>query len=247
MSKEKRSYTMTEAALEQRRAASKLGAAAATGPKTPEGKAISSRNGWKTGEYSRISRAPEWMRLALGSKGRPCLSTCAKFPCSLVDDGLTQAGGDCLDKRVFVDAFESIIMTLQSGDHQYAHGLMASQIASAVQMLQDLRDSINDDCPAVVPKYAISKEGTVIQVDGKPVVVGYVMHPAYFEFTNLFRALGINFPELMATPKAAAKLNDQEDAADAITNLFSHVLSRAGKGPVKRGRVIEHESTEVDE
>lgn len=238
---------MSEAALEQRRAASKAGAAAATGPKTPEGKAIVSRNAWKTGEYSRISRAPEWLRLALVSKGKPCKTSCSKYPCSLVEDGLTKPGGDCLDKSVYVEAFEAIIMALQSGDAKHAHGLMASQIASAVQMLQDLRNSINDDNPIVAPKYALTKEGEVVMHNGKPVIVGYVMHPAFFEYTNLFRALGINLPEMMVTPKASAKLGDQDDAADAITNLFARLMQR-GNGPVKRGgRIIEHDADAGEE
>lgn len=54
---EKRHYTMSEAALAQRRNNLPAAAAAATGPLTEEGKAASSRNAWVHGRCSAVNRA----------------------------------------------------------------------------------------------------------------------------------------------------------------------------------------------
>jgi len=93
--REKRPYTMSEAAIAQRHANLPAAAAAATGPNTPEGKAASSRNAWVHGRYSAINRA----QFASGATsiakmfGKPCVTTCpfhpdnpdrTEAPCSLV-------------------------------------------------------------------------------------------------------------------------------------------------------------------
>ena len=50
--------------------------------------------------------------------GKPCVTTCPfhpdnperkEKPCGLVLDGLTHAGGSCLDKTVYVHALESLM------------------------------------------------------------------------------------------------------------------------------------------
>ena len=70
----KRKYTMSEAALEQRRQAALQ----------PKPGMAGIRNNFKTGVLGRI-----W----------PCKSTCSHFPCVLIDDGATQPGGIVLIKK----------------------------------------------------------------------------------------------------------------------------------------------------
>src|SRR5678815_1606287 len=112
---EKRPYTVSDAVLRQRREnqakATEASRELSTGPKTEEGKAAVSRNGWKHGRYSAINRAHFGVGATSMAKlfGKPCRTTCpyhpenperTEMPCSLVLDGLTHAGGSCLDKTV---------------------------------------------------------------------------------------------------------------------------------------------------
>lgn len=226
--------TMTDAALEQRRAAAQL----STGPKTEEGKAASSRNNWKHGLYSQITRAPDWMRLVLASGAKPCRSTCDKFEsCSLVADGLTQPGQNCLDKQVFVEAFDSILATLHSGDVQYSHGLLASQVAGALEVLHKLREEIAENGVMYLLPMT-DKDGN--HVGDKP-----ISNPALPHYLKLLDVLGINLPELMATPRAVLQRKAEEDAGDAVADLFGRLaLAATGRRP---GRVVDADYVEGDE
>lgn len=236
----KRAYTLSEAALAQRRSASAAGAAAATGPTTDDGKAVSSRNAWKHGQHSAAyGRHFDHGVHALATMfGKPCQTTCpvhpdnpnrAEAPCSLVTRGLTRAGGDCLDKSVYVDAFDSIIESLSTGDNTGMHGLLASQVAQAVQLLHDLREAIaRDGLSLAIP--AISKDGEVIKDEnGKPVPSKYVDNPALFHFTRLLDVLGINFPELLATPRAQKQAKVGEEQAGAMQSMLGVVMQRFGR------------------
>ena len=216
---------LTEAELQQRRDA----AANSTGPKTEEGKARSSRNAWRTGEHSAATKAKVWQELGLGKLARPCKSTCDKYPCSLVEEGLTSPGGDCMDHRVYVEAFDTIITTLQSGDATHAHGLLASVQAGAIDVLMKLRDEVAEKPLVLLP--LVNKDGDV--VGEKP-----ISNPLLPHYIKLLGELGINLPELMATPRAVAKQNSDDDAVDAVSALFGRLANVPGIG---RGRVIDGE------
>lgn len=222
--KPKRKYTMSPAALQARQENAQL----STGPKTEEGKAASSRNNWKHGEYSMLAKSKEWEALAPMWKatGRPCLSTCEKYPCSLVDDGLTQPGQDCMDRQVFVQAFDAIMSSLQSGDASHGHGMMANLAASSVDILLAMREEV-------------STKGVVIMVPmfdktGKKTGEKPVLNPAIPQYTKLLSELGINLPELMMTPRATSKLGEVEDTENAFATMLGNALQRAGNGPVRR-------------
>lgn len=228
--KPKRKYTMSDAALAQRREASKLGAEAATGPISDEGKAASSRNAWKHGLRS---RAPSMWRDAtvVGMFGRPCRTTCLQYPCSLVNEGITKAGGDCLDKTVYVEAFDSILRVVQSGDVSHGHEMLAASLAGAMEVLQQLRAELADN-GVVIQMPMVNKQGEII--GHKPEI-----NPAMFHYSKLLTDLGISLPELMATPRAVEKREDAESAADAVQDLFTRALSRANGKPIRRPVVIE--------
>ncbi len=235
---------LSEAELEQRRAAARAkrtvspemiaanrrNAQLSTGPRTPEGKARSSRNGWKTGLHSGIHKLhfDAGMTSLLGAKGKPCLSTCPKFgTCTLVADGLTQPGGDCLDKERFVQAFDAIIEAVQGGEMAGMHGLMASELAAALQMLHDLRSTMADQ-GLVIGIPMVSPEGGIVKrADGSEVIGKYIANPGYPLMLKQLEVMGISLPELLVTPQSKAKAKVQEEATDAMQTVLGGIFQRA--------------------
>lgn len=230
---------LSEAQLAQRRAASALGAAAATGPRTDEGKAISSRNAWKHG-----LRSDAWQRMVAGGRlptrmmlGKPCATTCAfhpenpdrtDHPCTHVTRGETKAGGDCLDRAVYADAFERIIESLEGGQLDSMHGLLAHQVAEAIELLQMLKNDIAKN--GLVMGIAITnKDGEVSTHNGAMVIGKYVANPSLPHYTRLLEVLGINLPELLATPRAKAREQVETDTGDAIQGLLGGIFQRTRK------------------
>lgn len=218
---------LSDAQLQQRRDA----AAKSTGPRTEDGKAASSRNNWKTGEYSAITKMDLWQRTMLQVHGKPCQSTCEQYPCSLVDEGLTIPGDDCKDKTVFVQAFDSIMATLATGDVQHAHGLIGAQMAGAMEILQKLREAIVKQPIAYKP--LVNKAGDVV---GEIPIA----NPVLSQYVKLLGELGINLPEAMATPKAVLSQKNAEETTDAIGDLFGK-LANVAQG-TRPGRVIDVEA-----
>ena len=228
---EKRSYTMSEKALEQRRAASAL----STGPKTDDGKAASSRNAWKHGEYSAINNV--WQTIGVGITGKPCQSTCPQYPCTLVTEGVTQPGDDCKDKTVFVSAFNGIMDVLTTGDVVHVHGMMAQQAAGVVEVLQLMRDQISSE--------GVLVKQPIVDKSGKIVGYKYLPNPILGLWQKLLNDFGISLPEMMATPRQVAKLTEDDEKENALAKLFANALSRAGgAGPVRR-QTIDVESEVV--
>lgn len=213
----KRPYTMTDKALAARRA----NAQQSTGPVTEEGKAISSRNAWKHGEYSQAARTNEW--LDLGALYKPCKSTCVKFDtCPLVAEGKTQPGGDCLDKEVFVEAFGALMSVMQNGDAMYAHGMLAMQQAGAIEILEDMRRAISGQ--VMIERPIINKSGDpVINSKTNEPYTTLEPNPIIGVYIKMLFTAGINLPELMATPKAQAALKEKKADEDAMAALLRQI------------------------
>ncbi|MBD3609365.1 MAG: hypothetical protein HUJ30_02345 [Gammaproteobacteria bacterium] len=230
----KRSYTMSDKALQARRDNAQL----STGPKTEEGKAASSRNNWKHGEYSILTKSAEWQALAPIAKatGKPCQTTCEQYPCSLVDEGMTSAGQNCMDKTVFVMAFDAIMSTLHSGDDQHAHGMLAMTAASAMDVFMQMRDEIGER--------GVIMESDVFNKDGDVSGTKYFINPAIKEFTKLLHTMGINMPEMLATPQAAKKVKSDEEVADTLGELLGGMTERFGMRK-KPGRTIDGEVEKI--
>jgi hypothetical protein len=245
--KPRKPYTMSEKALEQRRANLPAAAAAATGPRTEEGKAAAGRNAWKHGRYSAIHRAHFGLGANHISKlfGKPCLTTCpfhpdnperTEAPCSLVLDGMTHAGGPCLDKTVYVHALDSLMSAMADGNMEGMQGLLATELASNIELLRNIRQTIVEH-GVVVPQYAIDKEGHV-QCDSKgdPVVLDLKANPVLAHLIKFSESLQINLGEVLATPRARQKIQSDDDAADAFQKLVGAIAMRGAK---KLPRTVE--------
>lgn len=237
---------MTEKALEQRRNNLPAAAAAATGPRTDEGKAASSRNRWVHGRYSAINRAHFGLGATHIAKlfGKPCVTTCpfhpdnpdrTESPCSLVLDGLTHTGGSCLDKTVYVNALDSLMSAMGNGDMDGMHGLLATELASNMQMLQNIRETIAEH-GVMIPVYATGKDGEPIMIDGKPMVLDMKANPVLSHLIKFSESLQINFAEVLATPRARQKLKDDDDVAGALQVMLGAIANR---GTRKLSRTIE--------
>jgi hypothetical protein len=234
----KRPYTMSAAALEQRRNNLPAAAAAATGPLTTEGKAASSRNAWVHGRYSAVNRAQFGLGASSMAKmfGKPCVTTCpfhpdnpnrTEMPCSLVEDGLTHAGGSCLDKTVYVHALDALMRAFTDGDMDGMNGLLATEVAGNMQVLRQIREEISERGLMLEIPF-VTKEGEVVRdKDGKPVVADLKPNPMLAHLIKFSESMGINFPELMATPRAREKLKDNDDAADGLQSLLGAIFNRA--------------------
>lgn len=240
----KRPYTMSDKALAQRRANLPAAAEAATGPRTEEGKAASSRNNWKHGRYSAINRA----QFGLGANsvaklfGRPCLTTCpyhpdnperTEMPCSLVLDGLTHAGGSCLDKTVYVHALDALMQAMTDGEMDSMHGLMASQMAANMQVLQQIRSEIAERGVMVAVPMTTKAGEPIYDKAGELMLADWKANPILAHLIKFSESLGLNFAEMMATPKARERLKDADDAEGGLQGLLGAIFRRAGSAAGK--------------
>lgn len=231
---------LSAAELAQRRAA----ALKSTGPRTEEGKAASSRNAWKHGMNSAVAK--QSFRAGADSVaalfGKPCLRTCpihpdnpdrdtTREPCSLVLEGVTNAGGSCLDKTVYVNAFTSLIAAMENGEMSGIQGVMAGEAAAMLQILNQLRTEIAK-MGMVVRVPVILKGGeALIDKDGDIVYGDFKVNPALSSLIMLAEKLGISLPEMLATPQARSRAKTGEKAADTFSSLLGGIMQRGSAPP----------------
>lgn len=207
----RRTYTMTPAALAQRHAASSL----STGPRTPEGKAASSMNGWKHGLHT---------RKRILSMGKPCKSTCPQYPCSLVDDGATQPGQQCLDKEYMLHTITALSNALNNGDLTDLKQVVTLQLGGSLQVIEELNASILE--------YGVYMKSEKVDKGGK--VIGYEIkpNPSLLPLANLLKAVGVTLPDFMVTPAALERKKDDDSSRKTIADFFqgaSNALAQAKK------------------
>ena len=259
---EKRKYTVSDKALEQRRAnqpkATESSMGLHTGPITEDGKAASSRNGWVHGRYSAIHRAQFGLGATSVAKlfGKPCVTTCpfhpdnperTEKPCGLVLDGLTHAGGSCLDKTVYVHALDALMGALKDGDMEGMNGILATEMASTLQMLHSIREEISRAGLMIEIPVVLKHDGeSTIPINpktGEAYIADVRANPILAHLIKMTESLGINFAELMATPRARQKLADDDAAADGLQTAIGRIFARAGaraNAPAQRP-ALEHE------
>lgn len=200
--KTRRTYTLTESALDARR----QNAQKSTGPNTLEGKETCSMNAWKHGQHSRKRM------LALG---KPCKSTCPQYPCYLVNDGATQPGQQCLDKEYMLTTINALSKAMSSGDLTDIKDVITLQLAGSIQVIDELQASIL--------QYGVYMKSEKIGKDGK--VIGYELkpNPSLLPLSNLLKAAGVTLPDFMVTPAAVARVKTGEDAAETLADILSGI------------------------
>lgn len=208
----KRPYTMSDAALEARRNNSQL----STGPVTPEGKAASSMNAWRHGLYA---------RKRILAMGKPCRSTCPQYPCSLVDDGATQPGSNCLDKEYMLQTLNALSKAMADNDLTDLKQIVTLQLGGTLQVIDELQASILE-YGVYMKSEKIGKDGAVTGYEIKP-------NPSLLPLSNLLKAAGVTMPDFMITPAAVEKQKSDKEAAASLADIFKaagNSLAQAKKG-----------------
>lgn len=243
---------LTEAELAARRA----NAQHSTGPRTEEGKSRSSRNAWRHGLSSRLQLQAGKMGAASMAKlfGKPCQTTCpihpdnperTEAPCNLVLEGMTSAGGNCLDKTVYLNAYASLLDAMENGVMDGMQAMLAAEGAAALQLIHQLRSELTAGASLMLPQYAVNKEGELVlnPETGKPVVMDYKMPSGWGVLIGLIDKLGISLPEMLATPQARSRAKLSEDTGDALTTVLGALMQQGRQAlPPGSGRPpLEHE------
>lgn len=240
---------LSERELEQRRAA----AALSTGPRTDEGKARSSRNGWKHGMFSAAQSVAFEQGAAGLAKlfGKPCRTTCpvhpdnperTEAPCGLVLSGMCRAGDSCMDKTVYLGAFAALLDAMETGVMDGMQAQLAREGASALQLIDQLRTEIASS-GFQHPQYAINKSGEVVMnpTTGEPLIVGYKVSPLWPVLIGLIEKMGVSLPEMLATPLSRTRAKLNEDAGTALTTILGSLMQRAGQPGVPGVPALEHD------
>ncbi len=194
-----RKYTLSEKALEARR----QNAQNSTGPKTEEGKQASARNSWKHGLHS---------QRRILAYGKPCKTTCPKYPCKLVTDGETEPGKDCLDKEYLAESMHAIATALESGDLTDLKNIVTLQLGQSLSVIDELQASIL--------QYGVYMKSEKIGKDGK--VIGYEIkpNPSLLPLSNLLKAAGVTLPDFMITPREINRDKSDREAMETVADIF---------------------------
>ena len=189
----KRKYTLSEAALAQRRAAANA----------PHPGLNGNRNAWKHGEYAKT----------MLTRIKPCLSTCSKYPCSLVESGATDAGGDCLDAAELLGIIRAVhkVMADPKASEDFLE-ISAANIGNSMRILAMLQEDILRD-GTMVKSRKFDKNGVCFQEEIKP-------HPSLYTIPKMIADLGMTPDQFMITPKAQAKNQNETEAVKSISDML---------------------------
>jgi len=196
----KRKYTMSEAALRQRREAARQ-------PK-PGMKGI--RNNYKHGLYAKN----------FANKIKPCKSTCQHYPCELVSDGHTRPGGDCLDKVELLQAFRAIHDAVRKKELAGFQEIAALQVSNNLRIIEMLQEDILRD-GTIVRRETPTREGLKVE---------YVPHPSLQVLPKLIADLGITPAELLITPRAMKKADADEEGAKTLAEMMAGIGRNLQRG-----------------
>lgn len=201
----KRHYTLSADAVAQRKAA-------ANSPKKSESM-LGNRNAWKHGLF-----AQGYLESIL----RPCKSTCASYPCEIVEEGGTRPGGVCLDRAEVLRAYQAIADALKNKKLNDVNDLVSLTLARTFTVVNALQDDIlRDGTMAKKEKYDKSGEYCGYEV---------VPHPSLLMLPKLLGELGIPLSELMITPKAIEKGKEDEKNIKTLADTMSELGRALRKG-----------------
>ncbi|MDO8282683.1 MAG: hypothetical protein Q7U10_08725 [Thermodesulfovibrionia bacterium] len=214
----RRSYTLSKAAVEQRRKAQKKATeamqkqGASTGPKTDAGKKASRHNAWKHGSYadSLFSRLT-----------RPCKKTCPDYPCVLIEGGNTAPGQPCMDAEYLYEAFMAILDAVKNNNYDDFNSMAALTTSANIQILRKMQEALIED-GVVVMGDKFDKDGTVIGRELK-------VHPAIPYLAKLTEALGFTPKDLNITPRELAKEKQGDKFHKTLAEMMSGVPRKEDK------------------
>lgn len=195
----KRKYTMSPAALQQRKDAAKNAGA-------PEG----NRNSWLHG---RFSDRLDWFL-------KPCQSTCKDYPCDHVTSGLCKLGDNCLDAANIVSLFDALSQAALAKDEEDRHAFLSETVfamAKNYHILSLIQDSIIDDGVNVI-EYDYDKEGNIIGQNLK-------LHPSLLALPKLAAQLNVRPEDMMMTPKEITKQATEEQGVSNLKDLLSNIYN----------------------
>jgi hypothetical protein len=198
-----RRYTLSDSAREQRKKA-------ATNSRS------SNNNGFKHGRYARNFL----------HKIKPCLSSCAHYPCDLVEEGSTHPGEECLEKAEILSFYKAVREAIVDKKMDAINDLAALQIANSMKVLDMLQEDIMRD-GSVVKREKLDKNGNML--------VEYVPHPSLLVLPKLVSDLGINLGEYLATPRSKEKQKSDEEGAKSISDLMAQATKAFASASAKKG------------
>lgn len=199
----RRSYTMSDAALAQRQNAAKA----------PKPGMLGVRNNYKHGQFASN----------FANRIKPCKSTCDKYPCSMIEEGHTQPGGDCLDKLEILTFFRAVHDAVSSKKLESFNSIGSLLISNNLLILQQLQEDI-------------MRDGTILKRE-TPTTAGvkieYVLHPGLQALPKMLADLGMNPAEFMITPRAIAKQGSEDEGIRTLADLMSGIGKNVKKDTEK--------------
>jgi hypothetical protein len=204
----KRRYTLSDAAIEQRREAAKS---------TKKSEAMrGNKNAWKHGQYAQgfIERFI-----------KPCKSTCPDYPCSLIEDEGTQPGGVCLDKSEILTTFEAIRKAVKEKEYDDINEIASLKVAGAMQIIKMLEEDILRD-GTIFKEKMFSKDGVFLSYKIKS-------HPSLEHLLRMLPNLGLTLSDLFVTPKMIEKKNTEEEGYKTIGDMLNKVTNPGKPQPEK--------------
>lgn len=186
-----------------------------TGPRTVEGKNKSSRNAISHGLYAQ----------SLMSLFKPCFSTCPEYPCSLVEEGQTRPGDNCLEKQHFVEILNAVEAAMRNKKYDDLNDLMTLELASNWDMIRRLKEQILTIGPLVKSSKIVNtstKGGDSTRIEH----IEYKPNPALNVISKLISDMGLTLGDAMLTPRELARHKIDEKAVETITERAARIGKR---------------------